>query len=684
MAKRYIIGVDIGGTFTDLIVYDGETGNIKYLKTLTNPAKPEESFTKAIENIGVDFNDIALIIHGTTLGTNMLLGQEGLDIPNALLITNRGFTDVIEIGRQNRPELYNIFFTKPRPLIPRNMRVGIKGRIDSKGYILEDIDEGEVHETLYRYRYTVETIIISLLNSYVNPVHEEKVRDIASKTMDNEVYITISSEVDPRPGEYERTVSAVITGVLKPIISRYLESIARELEDNGYKRGFIVMASHGGVIGIEEAIRRPSQIIESGPAAGAIAASYLAKLLNEKSVIALDMGGTTSKASAILDGNPLITTEYEVGGKVHMGRIIKGSGYPLRIPHIDIAEIGVGGGSIIWIDKGGQLRVGPVSAGADPGPACYNRGGDKPTLTDAYLILGWLPEVLGGGEIRLSIDRAYKSFENLCSLKGLEPYEIAYRSIEIANEHLHRAISIVSIERGYDIKDFTIVLFGGAAPIHTTFLIELGFKNGLIPPYAGVYSAYGLIQTNYRYILQRGVNSHSSKEVEEKLSKIYNEVEKELYQILDREGIDSDNIIIRKYLEMRYWRQGRNLIIEYRDSISDAVRRFSEEYKERYGYTMDEPPYIEAAILEAEIESRLKMELKQEEYKPYTPKEVGWKTAFIDGKWMDTPVYNRENLMPGALIDGPALIYGDDSTALIRPGYRLSVNGYRAMEVEMI
>ena len=683
MAKRYIIGIDIGGTFTDLILYDMYTGEIKSLKTLTNPINPEESFIKAIRELNVEINDISLITHGTTLGTNMLLGQERLEIPDAILITNKGFTDIIEIGRQNRPELYNIYFIKPKPLIPRNRRIGIKGRIDSKGDILEDIDVNEIRMIASQSLNNVETVIVSLLNSYANPTHEEKVREVISSTI-KDIYITLGSEVDPRPGEYERTVSAVINGILKPIISRYLDSIQERLRRNGYKHGFIVMASHGGVVGVNEVIRRPSQIIESGPAAGAIAASYLARLLNEDNVIALDMGGTTSKASAILDGKPLITTEYEVGGKVHMGRVVKGSGYPLRMPHIDVAEIGVGGGSIIWVDEGGQLRVGPISAGADPGPACYNRGGERPTLTDAYLILGWLPDTLGGGEIRLSIDKAYKAFEDLCSILGLEPHEVAYKSIEIANEHLHRAISIVSIERGYDIKDFTIALFGGAAPIHTTFLIELGFKKGFIPPYAGVYSAYGLIQTNYRYILQRGVNSYTSKDVEERLSKVYNEMEEELSNILAREGIETDDIHVRKYLEMRYWRQGRNLLIEYDGSISKAIERFTEEYRDRYGYTMDEPPYIEAAILEAEVESKLKMILKKEEYKPYTPEELGVKHAYIDGAWIDIPIYTRNSLNPGAQVTGPAIIYGDDSTTLIRPGYRISVNGYRVMEVEKI
>lgn len=683
MDKRYIVGVDIGGTFTDLILFDKVSNKLKTFKILTDPIQPEKSFIGAIDRLGIDYREIALIIHGTTLAANMLIGQAKLEKPKALLITNKGFTDVIEIGRQNRAELYNIYFQRPKPLIPRDMRIGIKGRINSRGEVIEDLDIDEVKQVIKNHLDTVETVIISMLNSYINPIHEKRIGEIISITKPH-IYITLGSEVDPRPGEYERTVSAVVNGILKPLISRYLTRIKEDLEMRGYSKGFIVMASHGGVIGLNEAVRVPSYIIESGPAAGAIAASSLAKLMNIDNVISLDMGGTTSKASAILYGQPYKTVEYEVGGKIHMGRHVKGSGYPIRIPHTDIAEIGVGGGSLIWLDEGGQLRIGPKSAGADPGPACYGRGGVEPTLTDAYLILGWLPESLGGGEIRLSLDAAYKAFEDICRGLGIDPYEVSHRAVEIANEHLHRCISIVSIERGYDIEGFTIILFGGAAPIHTTFLIELGFRKAVIPPYAGIFSAYGLIETDYRYMIQRSIGRYAREDIDRHLNMIFHEMENESIELLTRDEINIDTIFVRRYLEMRYWRQGRNILIEFNGSIKESIERFIDIYRGMYGYTMDEKPYIDTAILEVEAENRLGIEFKSMDTSIYSPEADSTREAYIDGRFIDTPLYNWGDLNPGAEIYGPAIIHSNHSTIVIRPSYRLYMNDYRVFEVTKI
>lgn len=680
MDRRYIVGVDIGGTFTDIILFDKVSNKLKTFKILTDPLQPEKSFIGAIDRLDIDYREIAQIIHGTTLAANMLIGQTNLEKPKALLITNKGFTDILEIGRQNRSELYNIYFQRPKPLIPRDMRIGIKGRIDSRGEVIEDLDMEEVEEVIKNHLDTVETVVISMLNSYINPIHEKIIGNIISVNKPY-IYITLGSEVDPRPGEYERTVSAVVNGILKPLISRYLTRIKEDLEIRGYSKGFIVMASHGGVIGLNEAVRTPSYIIESGPAAGAIAASSLAKLMDIDRVISLDMGGTTSKASAIIYGKPNRTVEYEVGGKIHMGRHVKGSGYPIRIPHIDIAEIGVGGGSLIWLDEGGQLRIGPESAGAYPGPACYGRGGVKPTLTDAYLILGWLPETLGGGEIRLSPDLAYKAFEDICRDLDIDPYEAAHKAIEIANEHLLRCISIVSIERGYDIEGFTIILFGGAAPIHTTFLVELGFKKAVIPPYAGIFSTYGLIGTDYRYINQRSIARYADGDINKYLNNVFHEMENESIELLRRDGIDIDTISIRRYLEMRYRRQGRNILIEFDGSIKESIERFIEMYREMYGYVMDETPYIDTAILEVEAENRLNIEFKPIDTNIYCPEPYTVREAYINKVFIETPLYNWDDLKPGAEIYGPAVIHSDHSTIVIRPGYRLYMNSFRVFEV---
>ncbi len=673
--KGFILGIDIGGTFTDIVYIDLVNMDIRVNKVLTDIQYPDRTFTEGVMENVEDPSRIELITHGTTLGSNMLLGQTGLERPRSILITNRGFEDVIEIGRQNRPELYNIFFERPKPLIERRFRIGVSGRIDGDGKIVQDVDINEIRDVIKNYRDYAEVYIISLLNSYINPIHEIEIEK-EIRNMDSGKFIVSSHKVDPRPGEYERTVSAVINGLLKPITSRYLNNILDSLEKMGYKKRLLVMTSNGGVVDTVDAIERPAYIIESGPAAGAIATAYLARLLDIDRMVSLDMGGTTSKATTIIDGEALVTMEYEVGGKVHMGRVVKGSGYPLRIPHIDIAEIGVGGGSIIWLDEGGYIHVGPLSAGSDPGPACYGRGGTEPTLTDAYSAMNWIPDMLGGERLKINRELALKALEKIAEERGENVYEVAYKAVELANELLYRAISIVTLERGYDIKDFTITTFGGAGPIHSTFLIELGFKEAVVPIYAGVFSALGLVLTDYKYTFYRGVNNDVNKIRQKTLDKLFNEMEKEAYKYLNDIGFSKESIRFNKYLEMKYRRQGKTLLIPYDNSLSNSIERFEEIYLSRYGYIMDETPYIETCILEAIAENE-KPILYIGEKREYMPEPEKLKRAFYgEYGWLETGIYIRGSLKPGAIVEGPAIIWGVDSTILIRPDYRGEVDEY--------
>ncbi len=673
--KGFILGIDIGGTFTDIVYIDLVNMDIRVNKVLTDIQYPDRTFTEGVMENVEDPSRIELITHGTTLGSNMLLGQTGLERPRSILITNRGFEDVIEIGRQNRPELYNIFFERPKPLIERRFRIGVSGRIDGDGKIVQDVDINEIRDVIKNYRDYAEVYIISLLNSYINPIHEIEIEK-EIRNMDSGKFIVSSHKVDPRPGEYERTVSAVINGLLKPITSRYLKNILDSLEKMGYKKRLLVMTSNGGVVDTVDAIERPAYIIESGPAAGAIATAYLARLLDIDRMVSLDMGGTTSKATTIIDGEALVTMEYEVGGKVHMGRVVKGSGYPLRIPHIDIAEIGVGGGSIIWLDEGGYIHVGPLSAGSDPGPACYGRGGTEPTLTDAYSAMNWIPDMLGGERLKINRELALKALEKIAEERGENVYEVAYKAVELANELLYRAISIVTLERGYDIKDFTITTFGGAGPIHSTFLIELGFKEAVVPIYAGVFSALGLVLTDYKYTFYRGVNNDVNKIRQKTLDKLFNEMEKEAYKYLSDIGFSKESIRFNKYLEMKYRRQGKTLLIPYDNSLSNSIERFEEIYLSRYGYIMDETPYIETCILEAIAENE-KPILYIGEKREYMPEPEKLKRAFYgEYGWLETGIYIRGSLKPGAIVEGPAIIWGVDSTILIRPDYRGEVDEY--------
>ncbi|MEM4912113.1 MAG: hydantoinase/oxoprolinase family protein, partial [Metallosphaera sp.] len=381
----YKVAIDVGGTFTDFVAID-ENGRLLYYKDLTTPKNPEVGIRKGLASLNLKLHEV---IHATTIATNSLLGQIGLELPKVALLTTKGFRDVIEIGRQNRPRLYDLYFEKPRQLVPRDLRFEVNERVNAEGKVLVPLDVNEVIEVVNKMKEKgVEAISISFLHSYINPINEKLARDIVKKHFR---YISVSHEVAPEPREYERTSTTIINSALMPIVSRYIESLVETLKDFGSPRLFI-MSSSGGLVDETEAIERPVQLIESGPAAGVIGTAALSRILGIRKAISFDMGGTTAKAGTVVDYEILITTEYEVGGEVHHGRIVKGSGYPIKFPFVDLAEVSAGGGSIIWRDKAGALNVGPLSAGADPGPISYNKGGDKPTLTDANLVLGRIGE----------------------------------------------------------------------------------------------------------------------------------------------------------------------------------------------------------------------------------------------------------------------------------------------------
>ena len=670
------VGVDIGGTFTDLVAFDENTGRIITLKVLTTPREPWRGVIEALEGVNRDLSVYNVLVHATTLGTNMFLGQEGLEPPRGLLITNRGFRDVLEIGRQNRPELYNLYFEKPRPLIPRYMRIGVKGRIDSNGRIIEDIDENEVRVIAREWCGKVDVFIISMLNSHVNPIHEEAVENIIKGECKDKPIVR-GSAIDPLEKEYERTSTAVVNGLLKPLLSRYLETLKTMLVERGYKGPILLMQSNGGLASIDVAIERPAVFIESGPAAGAIAVAYYASLEGIRNALGFDMGGTTAKASSIVGGEPLVVREYEVGAKIHMGRPLRGSGYPVRYPYIDLVEVSAGGGTIAWVDPGGAIRVGPKSAGADPGPACYGLGGDKPTITDANFILGRLPDNLAGGRIRLRRDLAFKAISGLADEAGLDPFEAAWAIVRIANTIMGKALRLVTIERGYDPRDFTLFAFGGAGPLHAVELAEeLGVNSIIVPPYPGVFSSLGLLVADYRHDYYKPVlESAFSSGVEEKVNDIAEELSSKAVYTLISEGIRHDRIRVVVSLDMRYRGQAYDLTVQYRGSLDEAIRSFEKIHEARYGYTMPGEDILVTSVRVTGYGITVKPMLpkskpRRVEARPYGYREV----YFGDEGWINTPIYKRERLRPGENLQGPAIVEGSDSTIVVTPGYTALVN----------
>jgi N-methylhydantoinase A len=672
----YRVGIDIGGTFTDLVAYDEANKRIVYFKSISTPKEPEKCFMDVIYASNIGLENIKVIIHATTLGTNMLLGQMGLTPPKILLITNKGFRDIIEIGRQNRPELYNLFFDRPKPLVGRRFRVGVKARIDVDGMVVEDIDEGEINRVLDEYGDEADVFVVAMLHSYRNPIHEERIKDIILKRYPNKTVVT-SCEVDPQPKEYERFTTTIINALLIPIMSKYLDRILGKVGSEGFDGSLLVMRSDGGVSDIDDAIRKPAMFIESGPAAGAVATSYLSNLLGVGNAVGFDMGGTTAKASLVLDGSPSIVSEFEVGGKTHMGRVVKGSGYPLRMPHIDLVEVSAGGGTYAWVDEGGSLRVGPYSMGAEPGPACYGRGGDKPTITDANFLLGRLPGYLAGGEVVLDRDKAYSVLKRLADVLGMDVYEASYSILEIANSIMSGAIRIITVERGMDPRDFILFAYGGAGPLHAYAMMDIGFKEIIVPPSPGTFSAFGLLTTDYKEEFIYSVVKRVDEVTNNYIEGVFDSLSSKAVESMLSKGVDRTSIKIFRWVEMRYWGQGYELRVHYNGDLESTVDSFHKLHEVRYGYCMlDEDVEITLCRLTV-IGIVDKPVLRRYEISEYTPSVYGYRDVYFgDGGWLRTKIYDRKGLGAGARLEGPAIIEEYDSTTLIPPNYSAYVDEF--------
>ena len=679
------VGIDIGGTFTDLVAFDDETGELRSLKVLTTPREPWRGFMEALRQLGWGLEGVEVGIHASTLGTNLFLGQVGLEPPPAVLVTNKGFRDLLEIGRQNRPELYNLFFQRPRPLIPRSRRLTVAGRIGPRGEELEPLDEEAVRRIAREWCSRAKVFVVVFLHSYANPSHEKRAKEIIEEECPGALVVA-SHEVDPQPKEYERTSTAVVNALLKPVLSTYLSRVAGELRSAGFRGKLLVMQSSGGVAGVEQAVERPAAFIESGPAAGAVAVAYFSKLMGVEYALGFDMGGTTAKASAVVSGEPLVVQEYEVGGRVHMGRLLRGSGYPVRYPYIDIAEVSAGGGTIAWVDAGGALRVGPVSAGADPGPACYGRGGREPTVTDAQLVLGRLPEALAGGRIRLRRDLALEALAGLAEKLGMGVEEAAASIIRIANTVMSRALRLVTIERGYDPRLFALYAYGGAGPLHAVELAdELGAREVVVPPLPGVFSALGLLVTDYRHDLHAAVVRRADELSDEELEEVFAGMAGKALAMLRDEGVAPDQARLVRRLDMRYQGQAYELSVPYRGSLEEAVEEFHRLHEARYGFSLPDTPVQVVTARLAAYGVVAKPRLPQGEPSPYRPEPSGRRRVYFpEAGWTWTPVYRRAGLRPGAEIEGPAVIESDDSTVLIPPGHLARVDGLHAIHIERL
>ncbi len=691
MTDQYRLGVDVGGTFTDAILLNESTGEVRTGKVPSTPRDPSDGFLQVVHRMlardEVAPDTVQYLVHGTTVATNAII--EG-NLSKTAFIATEGFRDLLEIQTGIRPVLYDLQFEKLRPLVPRYLCFGVPERLDFRGYVLIPLDEGAVQQVASQLRDEgVESVAVCLLHSYINPDHEKRVGDILRQLLPS-VLVSLSSEVAPEFREYFRASTTVINAALRPVVSRYLENIQDRLRGSGVSGELLVMQSGGGVLTFKAAIERPVFMVESGPAAGVIAASYLGNSLGRENVISFDMGGTTAKAGLIENGTPRVTKDYEVGGTAGATEHgASGSGYPIRTPVIDLVEIGAGGGSIAWIDSGGILRIGPHSAGADPGPVCYGQGGNEPTITDANLVLGRLsPDYFLGGEMVLDIEGARQAIREKCADRlGMGVLEVALGIVEIANSAMVGALRQVSVQRGHDPRDFLLVAFGGAGPVHANRLAaELEIPTVLVPPSPGTTSAMGLLVTDIKHDYSVALIRRADRLDFEVAGESFQRMRWEGEEALSREGVEPDEMVFLFQADMRYVGQSYELTIPLSDGelaareLTGIIDRFHQEHERTYGFKADDEP-VEFVALRLSAIGRISRPRTRELSNSGGDLAVALKTSrsayFAEsGGLVDCRVYDRYKLQPDFEIQGPAIVEEVDSTTVIHPGYRALVDKF--------
>ncbi len=678
------VAADVGGTFTDVAVFDEATGRIRLGKTLTTPARLIEGMSHGVEKAGSAFADAHLFLHGTTVAINALLERKGA---RTALVTTKGFRDIYEIGRINRPEAYNLFFRRHRPLVERALRIEVDERLDAAGEIIRPLDETELVAVAERLKAEgVEAVAVLFLHSYRNPDHEIRARDFLQAALPG-IFVTASHELSQEYREFERTSTVAANAFIGPTVQRYLKQTDEFLGDANFPGKFLIVQSTGGLYDAAQASRECIRMLESGPAAGVVGTRELCAAIGLKNAIAFDMGGTTAKAGVILDGVELTANQVMIGGYAE--------GLPVQIPMIDIEEVGTGGGSIARLVAGGALRVGPESAGAVPGPVCYRGGGTEPTVTDANLLLGRLaPDLFLGGEMKLDLAGAESAMQDkIAGPLGLSVSAAADGVVRIAVTQMANVVKRVTTERGLDARDFAMVAYGGAGPLHAVLVArELQIPRVLIPNAPGHFSAYGMLVSDLRRDFVRTLFTRLADAPFDTFDAMFAEMEARGRDEIRAAAPDAVEAVIKHAADMRYVGQEHAVTVEVpgdlfadRD-IAGIKGRFDAVHVQRYGYASPD----EAAEI---VSLRLSVTgvIAKPELAPIAvsnganadaaligvrPVEFG-----VLGGRRDTPVYDRAKLAAGHRIEGPALIQEYASTTVLPPGDRLVVDGLGNLDI---
>ena len=673
----YALAIDVGGTFTDIVLLNLASGDYHLLKTPSTPEDPSRGFiaglTRILDANDVDYSQVRRIFHGTTIATNAIL--EGRGTPVGVLVSE-GFKYVLEIGRHNMARLANPHvWVKPERPVPPEHVIELPERTSFDGTVIDPLDEEAVRSAAaYFHDQGIESIAVSLIHSYANPAHELRARELVLEVF-NGAHLSLSSEVLPVFREYERTITTVLNAYVMPRVSYYIENLERELRDLGVAVPLLVMKSNGGVIGAETATRQPVYTALSGPAAGVMSAIDVARNTGDENCISFDMGGTSTDVSLINRRTPTITLKGELGD------------WPVQLPMLDIATIGAGGGSIALLTAAGNLTVGPRSAGAVPGPVCYGKGGAEPTVTDANLVLGRIDDSIAGGALTLDVAAAKTAIaEKVSSPLGLDLYEAAHGILQIVNNNMMGAIRNVSVERGHDPRHFALVAFGGAGPMHAISVARLlDMPTVIAPPSPGVASAYGLLVADFKNDYARTSIQKPPNYDLQGIESACQGLEAEAARWLDAEAVPTDRRELVRSADVRYSHQGSEVTVELAARVVDAaaletmIQEFHREHHRLFGFSLDQPVEIVTLRVTAwgHLESARMAPLSSDLSNP-AESLLGQRPVYFGdaGGFVPCNIYDRARLAPGSIIDGPAILENVDSTVVIDPGWQARIDHY--------
>ena len=691
-------GIDIGGTFTDVVIVDPREGRRFAAKALTTHAEPAEgaltALREALDRASAEPGDVERAVHATTLATNVILERKGASVA---YVTTEGFGDLLVMGADRRGETdkYDLFYEKEPPPVPRSRTLEIRERLDPQGSVVTPLDPAQAERELEPLlkRDDVEAVAICFLHSYANPDHERRVAELV-RSLAPGLYVAESARIWPEYREFDRASTTVMAAYVGPVVSRYLAGLQDELDRLGVPGSFQVMRSDGGLMSAETARDRPIDLLESGPAAGVIAAAEFGRAAGRADVISFDMGGTTAKAGLVRGGRPSVTHDFHVGGLASSGARAIRTGFPVKIPVIDLAEVGAGGGSLARVDAAGALHVGPESAGSEPGPACYARGGTRPTVTDANLVLGYLnPDYFLGGSMRIDAEAGRRAVaEHVAGPLGMQTAEAAAGIHEIANASMAAAIRIVTVERGVDPRDFALLAFGGAGPAHAVRVAEeYDIPEVIVPPDPGVSSALGLLvsETASEFGRTRILDQDAADPA--RIEAIYAELELQGRRTLAAEGVAEERIEIERRADLRFRYQSHALSVGLpagrlrAEDLERAAVDFRGAYERTYGVRQEDPvQFVGYRVRAVGRGPRFRLApLRAAPSRPSPAPVEGSRPVYFRecGGFTDTAVHRRERLFPGQVVAGPAIVEEPASSTVVPPDYAAEVDAYACLVI---